>query len=579
MNGASSETTNTAPMNAALVVPNEHIAVIEHPFIVKNTAKAIRSLGGDQVLDQSLSNVTPENALELSLRPDHPWAKRTQATNVRSQNVLLKVSVPKRTGRKRKRGSDEPFAFPNEEGPTDSHMNGSQRAHSADSRAQTLIKTLQDNPSSYTITPVGTIKQTYRFRNLPDFQYASSTSPLMTNVASTILTADYKKLKSFAIDPTRGIAPGLDVGPPPVTNLMKVPYNYSYRQNIYTRVTTDATGTQTLTTLNPTTKYVNHVVPLSVPDVPSAAPVPLEPEENLDAKLRECIAKFRAELSTRPVMAKRVQENLVCGASEYNLRRCWPYVGYMFSVGPFRDAIIRFGVDPRKDKNCAMYQTLWFQVPGETGYGRRGLEEEWSGAGAKYLRKVRYPNSVKDSHVFDGEKLYRDGKTWQICDITDPLLRRIIDEAPLREDCDDTTGWFGNGTWSMLKMLMKEKIARLAAGKGRDYDTLLEEIVPTIPPFLTPENMMHVSRSADKEFIRISGLIRTTALQMARNSKKKSASGATASMEPQELVGREYNESLVDDAEEDLEEEGEGGDMDIDENQSEQEEGEEIQDE
>ena len=37
---------------------------------------------------------------------------------------------------------------------------------------------------------------------------------------------------------------------------------------------------------------------------------------------------------------------------------------------------------------------------------------------------------------FDGETLFRDGKTWQICDITDPVLKGFIDSAPLRDDCD-----------------------------------------------------------------------------------------------------------------------------------------------
>ena len=78
---------------------------------------------------------------------------------------------------------------------------------------------------------------------LPDFQYASSTSPLMNNLKRTILPYDCKwftslsptrltatldlKVKEFHIDPFRGIAPGLDVGPPPMGNLMKTAFNWS----------------------------------------------------------------------------------------------------------------------------------------------------------------------------------------------------------------------------------------------------------------------------------------------------------------------------------------------------------------
>lgn len=560
----------------SIIVPDEHLAVIEHPCIIKNIPKAIKSLGGERLLDQSLTNASPDNPIELSLRPEDPWAKRNEASIVKSQNVLLKISVPKRAGRKRKRGSDDPFEVHH-----DGHVNGSQLVGN-DSKADTLLQSMQDNPSSYTITPVGIIRQTYRFRSLVDFQYSTSTSPLMQNLSQTVLTSDYNRFKSFAIDPTRGIAPGLDVGPPPVMNLMKVPFNYSYRQNFYTRLTTDlVTGERKLITLNPTRRYTNHVLPFSVPEIPSEPPVPLEPIGKLDKKLQECIVKFKAELEKRPIMAKRAQENLIEGMGDYNLRRCWPYVGYMFSSGPFRDAIIRFGVDPRTDSSCAKYQTLWFQAPGAAGYGRTGLEEEWSATTRRYLRPVNYGKEVRDSHVFDGQTLYRDGKTWQICDVTDPMLRRIIDEAPLRESCDDTTGWYGNGTWAMLKFFMKEKIAALAEGKERD-ESLFEAIVPTIPAFLNPGNLPAVPRGAGREVLRVSGLIRNTALLWGRKGKKKGRGRGPDGRFRREMDGEG---SLVeegedgDEGERDSEDEEGEGDMDVDEENPEEGEDEGMQEE
>lgn len=188
--------------------------------------------------------------------------------------------------------------------------------------------------------------------------------------------------------------------------------------------------------MNPPLRYVNHVVELDAETIPSQVPVFLEPEHSLDAKLRACIRKFREELEKRPIMAKRVQGNLVAN-SDHLLRRAWCYVGYMFSAGPFRDAIIKFGVDPRKDPVCAKYQTLWFQLPGETGYGRsKGSENVPSRLNGKTPRAPKIRAKSRDSHIFDGETLFRDGKTWQICDITDPLLKDFIDNTPLRDDCD-----------------------------------------------------------------------------------------------------------------------------------------------
>jgi len=52
---------------------------------------------------------------------------------------------------------------------------------------------------------------------------------------------------------------------------------------------------------------------------------------------------------------------------------------------------------------------------------------------------------------------------------------------------------------------MKEKIAILAEGKPRD-DYIFQEILPTIPAFLTSENAntAHVGWTTDKEVLRIS---------------------------------------------------------------------------
>src|SRR5262249_19518210 len=96
---------------AALVVPPEPLIVVEHPCIVKNAGKAIKSLGGRLLLDELLNEPSLDKFIEASLRPDDPFAKTVPAGPVSTGNVLLKITVPKMTGRKRKRGSDEQFQF------------------------------------------------------------------------------------------------------------------------------------------------------------------------------------------------------------------------------------------------------------------------------------------------------------------------------------------------------------------------------------------------------------------------------------------------------------------------------------
>ena len=94
--------------------------------------------------------------ISVSLRPDDPFAKRLLSTPVRTNNLLLKVTMPKRTGRKRKRGTSGPFLTEEE-----AKQDGIQTYVDA----PTIYKSLQDNASTYKVTLVGVIDETHRFRS------------------------------------------------------------------------------------------------------------------------------------------------------------------------------------------------------------------------------------------------------------------------------------------------------------------------------------------------------------------------------------------------------------------------------
>ena len=49
--------------------------------------------------------------MPLYFRPDNPTVRPLTSHNAASHNVIIKVTVPSRTGRKRKRGTDAPFEY------------------------------------------------------------------------------------------------------------------------------------------------------------------------------------------------------------------------------------------------------------------------------------------------------------------------------------------------------------------------------------------------------------------------------------------------------------------------------------
>jgi len=130
-------------------------------------------------------------ALPLWFRPDNPASRPIVSHHAATNNVLLKITVPKRTGRKRKRGSDEPFS-----GDTDTSVSNAMTLASQHTIVgsvgqrdppKRILRKLQDNPDRYQAEAVGIIRDSHRYRGLADFQFASSNMPFLKNVAEHLL--------------------------------------------------------------------------------------------------------------------------------------------------------------------------------------------------------------------------------------------------------------------------------------------------------------------------------------------------------------------------------------------------------
>lgn len=180
-------------------------------------------------------------------------ARAVQSTSVQSNNVLLKVTVPKRTGRKRKRGSNEPFT---DETKSDANEPPPRRT------AKDLLRSLSDNASNYQIEIVGRVERTHVFRgtfatlfliycHLLNVYYQESriSCSRLQRVPSRIdsetklyhLTVrspgiefgkypinrpTVEKIKKFDIDMGKGAALNADLIPPPSFSHGDVPFHY-----------------------------------------------------------------------------------------------------------------------------------------------------------------------------------------------------------------------------------------------------------------------------------------------------------------------------------------------------------------
>lgn len=457
---------------------------------------------GDSKLS-SKQHQLPEPVAGVSLRPNDPLAKRIASAGVETRNVLVKVTVSKRTGRKRKRGSDEPYTEPDQPEKQDNSI-----------RPQSLLRRLRDNEGNYTIKPVGMLRDTHRFRNLPDFLLRNTDLPIMREIRDHAMSSDYNKLKDFRVDLTPG-SRGITAFPgPPYFTSFDVPYKYEYQQAASVVYMQDESGNMISKNTSAPPRRIIWGLPPDVEEIPQRAPKDIPVRSVNGDVLPRAIRALRKILEDRPLVTKRVALNAMPPCSETIFKEATQYVGYSFKAGPWRDSLIKYGVDPRKDPKYRFYQTLMFQVDKEAFKpGNLALREEGdtpskqSSQSSSWARTLRHTQADPTTHIFDGKNITANGKTWQICDLTDPIIKKVFSTDNIRSECDMFHwGWFHNGTIAKARAIMKDKMRFLFAGKTppeADYVPVAERV----PNEITKENFStEAYLSRDEYGVRASAL-------------------------------------------------------------------------
>jgi general transcription factor 3C polypeptide 5 (transcription factor C subunit 1) len=165
--------------------------------------------------------------------------------------------------------------------------------------------------------------------------------------------------------------------------------------------------------------------------------------------IRKMVDTMKKLFNERPIWTRRALGNQFPGNID---RRDWlfnesiKHVAYSITSGAFRDTLCKYGIDPRSRKRYREYQTIAFMLGEE-----KKLREEFGGEDEDF-----------QSHIFNGLTLNMKASTWQIADITDPMLVKLVRNAPYRDDFDPVSGYFHNGTWAKLRAIMRVKVEALA---------------------------------------------------------------------------------------------------------------------
>ncbi|CAK7265304.1 tau 95 subunit of transcription factor TFIIIC [Sporothrix epigloea] len=500
---------DTAPV---LPIPRRQMAAVEHPALLTSLQRGLDSFGGRADYGQIVHPSDPQTSVPMFLRRDDPMSGMLSSHSAATHNVVLAVHLPKRTGRRRRRGTNGPWepvpaaAGSAATGASTKHLAGDSMAGRD---AAQLRHKLQETAGQYRTEVLGIVKHSHRYRGLADFQQSTHDSEFVAKVAENILPGEFSKLRKFSITPGVAAPPNVDLPPPPFFTTTALPFPYFYSQNPFVKeVVSSHDGAVRLVNSTAASPIVGYQLAFDDEPVPTGPPAALDP---ITGRRRVAILDaMRQAVEERPIWTRRGLVNRMVAATglpltENRLKPYFAHVCYQFKGGPWRDTLVRYGIDPRTDPACRQYQTMQFKlhkfedrrtafwhtveedpdaVPQATTTttveeGARlgkhiatpleSAEAAAAGGGAASAPAAPSLHHRRDTHVFDGRSYCDDGKVWQVCDLHDAVLSKLLSEAPVRPECERMgAGWYHQGSWAKARAIMKTKLLAIRFGRFVD---------------------------------------------------------------------------------------------------------------
>ncbi|KAL1896508.1 tau 95 subunit of transcription factor TFIIIC [Sporothrix stenoceras] len=508
-----STTKSTAPV---LAIPKRPMAALEHPALLTSLQRGIDSFANRADYGDMVHPAGPQSSTSVFLRQEDPSASGLSSHCAATHNVVLAVHVPKRTGMRRKRGTNDAWEFDPSAGNDAPEAKDNLPGDTiAERDARRLRRKLQETSGLYRTEVVGIVKNSHRFRGLVDFQQSSHDSAFMNKFKETVLPGELSKLRDFKLESGVAQPPSIDLPAPPFFTSQALPFSYSYSQNPFVReIVSGHDGAVRLinsTAANTVAGYLLAFDELPVPTAPPPGLAPIVGRRRLGI-----LETMRQALVERPVWTRRALVNHMAAKmglpfTENRLKQYFIHCCYQFKGGPWRDSLVSYGVDPRSGPSFRQYQTLLFKlhrhVERKDGYYWHSLVEAEDGAeqqpedGVRKGRHVTTPLNTtdtappgaitegeeipitqrKDTHIFDGRNYCDDGKIWQVCDLHDPILRKLLADAPTRPTCERLgSGWYHQGTWAQARAIMKIRLLSIRFGRILDEASFAPTL--SVPP-------------------------------------------------------------------------------------------------
>ncbi|KAJ1724723.1 tau 95 subunit of transcription factor TFIIIC [Coemansia erecta] len=435
-------------------LPQRSVLSVEYPGYVEDAEKAIKSLGGREKLSRDVSQDVGAQ-LELRYRYDDPTSHPIKGEIVPTHNVLIKVT------RRIRRPKGAP----------------------KDSPGETV-------GSSAKI--VGVIEKTARFRKLADFQYILPKGDPLVDLAKVIQNIDIDEAKKFissnVLDSTANAqnayipAPFLDSSGWPSRFSLDM---FAKPSDQPGNVASDSRKNLTANSNIFHGTFIRYSEK-NVPTEPTAEAI-----EYAKDVPEDIMAKARAIIEKDPVVSRNAMDVMIPAEERGGFRThtFMSTMAYVMENGPWRSCWIRFGYDPRKDKDSCKYQVFDYRrnVTGNTsrklrlarqgGVAQTAAASENAGSTANPLQAGVY--------ILDQEAI-RQGIAgiFQLHHVKLPTVTELLNYPEARRKIpSEKSGWLYlpvlktiRSTVHDIKKAFENEPSRQSFDMSIDYDTLDKQI-------------------------------------------------------------------------------------------------------
>ncbi|CEJ02332.1 hypothetical protein RMCBS344292_16339 [Rhizopus microsporus] len=386
---------------------------IEYPGIVKRTKRAIKTLGGEKALAQSLANKTQVN---LRFRPEDPFSHPIHGDIIPTSKLLAKVT--RRVKRNKKTGQ------------------------------------VEETDDDWRTEIVGSVTHSVRFRALADLQHIVPNTDRIRKLTQSLVTGNVQNIMDYEpakdddnIEDFRNI-------PPPVFTSRQAAFEYNYRQNLpVIRVKVKQPDGSTRKTLEVTfVRYDTENIPMKSWQIIKEPPNP---------QAKRAVDIVTELFKQKPIWNRYTIKCIVEPQYYHYLTTALAMNGYTFTNGPWRGAFVKYGIDPRKDQAYAVYQTLDFR----SFHATEGKIPRYKGIRSA----VNKPKAAQVEEVNLTGKQYFDGKSmpgptskYQLSEITDPDVTPLIYKRQyMRSEPNATTGFYYQCVYDRIRKALRDKHSHL----------------------------------------------------------------------------------------------------------------------